>query len=344
MRIVYHFGQVVKVPFFAASFIIHTMSKKIGVLTSGGDAPGMNAAIRAVVRQGIWKGAQIIGVMRGYEGLISGEFTELGLSSVSGIIQRGGTILLTARCEEFKTEEGIEQAVTHIREAQLDGLILIGGDGTFRGGMELEKRGVATIGVPASIDDDVWGTDHTIGFDTAVNTALSALDKIRDTATSHERAFVVEVMGRTAGYIALMSGIAGGAEFIAIPEVPLKIEEIAQALKRGHERKKRHFIIVLAEGVMGAYQLAQELYERTGHEIKVSILGHIQRGGNPSAYDRYLASRLGAAAVEAIISGKRGEMVGLKNEEITFTPYAEAVSRRKEINISAYELSKILGL
>ncbi|MCR4428074.1 MAG: 6-phosphofructokinase [Caldiserica bacterium] len=320
------------------------MSKRIGLLTSGGDAPGMNAAIRAVVRQGIKEGAEIVGIMRGFEGLISGEFIPLDLSSVSGIIQRGGTILLTARCEEFKTPEGVEEAVKKVKKAKMDGLILIGGDGTFRGGMELEKRGIPTIGVPASIDDDLWGTDHTIGFDTAVNTALQALDKIRDTATSHERAFVVEVMGRTAGYLALMSGLAGGAEFIAIPEVPFKMEEVAQAIKRGFERKKRHFIIVLAEGVMGAYQLAQELYERTGHEIKVSILGHIQRGGNPSAYDRYLASRLGAAAVQAIISGRRGEMVGLKNEEIVLTPYSQAVSRRKEIDLKAYELSKILGL
>jgi 6-phosphofructokinase 1 len=319
------------------------MKKRIGVLTSGGDAPGMNAAIRAVVRQGIWREVQIVGVMRGYEGLISGEFLELNHAFVSGIIQRGGTALLTARCEEFKKEEGIERAVSRIREAQLDGLILIGGDGTFRGGIELEKRGIATVGVPASIDDDLWGTDHTIGFDTAVNTALSALDKIRDTATSHERAFVVEVMGRTAGYIALMSGLAGGAEFIVIPEVPLKIEEIAQDLKRGFERKKRHFIIVLAEGVMGAYQLAQELYERTGHEIKVSILGHIQRGGNPSAYDRYLASRLGSAAVEALLAGNHGQMVGLKNDEVVLTPYEEAVSKRKEIDIKTYQLSKILG-
>jgi len=303
----------------------------------------MNAAIRAVVRQGIWREVQIVGVMRGYEGLISGEFLELNHAFVSGIIQRGGTALLTARCEEFKKEEGIEKAVSRIREAQLDGLILIGGDGTFRGGIELEKRGIATVGVPASIDDDLWGTDHTIGFDTAVNTALSALDKIRDTATSHERAFVVEVMGRTAGYIALMSGLAGGAEFIVIPEVPLKIEEIAQDLKRGFERKKRHFIIVLAEGVMGAYQLAQELYERTGHEIKVSILGHIQRGGNPSAYDRYLASRLGSAAVEALLAGNHGQMVGLKNDEVVLTPYEEAVSKRKEIDIKTYQLSKILG-
>lgn len=303
----------------------------------------MNAAIRAVVRQGIWRDVQIVGVMRGYEGLISGEFLELTHAFVSGIIQRGGTALLTARCEEFKKEEGIEKAVSKVKEAQLDGLILIGGDGTFRGGIELEKRGIETIGVPASIDDDLWGTDHTIGFDTAVNTVLSALDKIRDTATSHERAFVVEVMGRTAGYIALMSGLAGGAEFIVIPEVPLKIEEIARDLKRGFERKKRHFIIVLAEGVMGAYQLAQELYERTGHEIKVSILGHIQRGGNPSAYDRYLASRLGSAAVEALLSGKHGQMVGLKNEEVVLTPYEEAVSKRKEIDIRTYELSKILG-
>jgi len=319
------------------------MRTKIGILTSGGDSPGMNAAVRAAVRLGIWKGAQVIGVMRGFEGLIAGEFAELGLSSVSGIIQRGGTILLTARSELFKTEEGIKQALSHIREGGLEGLILIGGDGTFKGALELEKRGVPTIGVPASIDDDLWGTDHTIGFDTAVNTALSALDKIRDTATSHERSFVVEVMGRTAGYIALMSGLAGGAEFIVIPEVPFQIEELAQALKRGHERKKRHFIIVLAEGVKGAYQLAQELYERTGHEIKVSILGHIQRGGNPSAYDRYLASRLGAAAMEAIVSGERGKMVGLREEEVIFTPYSEAISQRKEIDRKTYELSKILG-
>lgn len=318
--------------------------RKIGVLTSGGDAPGMNAAIRAVVRMAIYLGSEVYGVMRGYEGLMYGEFMKMDLASVSGIIQRGGTILLTSRPKSFLEEEGVDKGAEQTRRAGLDGLILIGGDGTFRGGMELEKRGISTLGVPASIDDDIWGTDHTIGFDSAVNTALEAIDKIRDTATSHERSFIVEVMGRTAGYIALLAGLAGGAEYIIIPEIPFQIEDLALSLRRGHERRKRHFVIVLAEGVKGAYQLAQELYERTGYDIKVSVLGHVQRGGSPSAQDRYLASRLGAAAVENFIGGERGKMVGLSSDRIVLTPYAAAVSRRKVMNREAYDLHKILGL
>ncbi len=318
--------------------------KKIGVLTSGGDAPGMNAAIRAVVRMAIYMGSEAYGVMRGYEGLMCGELMRMDLASVSGIIQRGGTVLLTSRPRSFLEEEGVKVGVEQARQAGLDGLILIGGDGTFRGGVELEKAGLPTLGIPASIDDDIWGTDHTIGFDSAVNTALEAIDKIRDTATSHERSFIVEVMGRTAGYIALLAGLAGGAEYIILPEIPFRVEELALALKRGHERRKRHFVIVLAEGVKGAYQLAQELYERTGYDVKVSVLGHVQRGGSPSAQDRYLASRLGAQAVESFLAGERGKMVGLQSDRAILVPYAEALSHNKKMNREAYDLHKILGM
>jgi 6-phosphofructokinase 1 len=318
--------------------------KKIGILTSGGDAPGMNAAIRAAVREGIARGAEIIGILRGFDGLICGEFQPMGLSSVSDIIQRGGTILLTARSDRFRTGEGQREAFVQVQQAGLEGLVLIGGDGTFRGAMALEELGIPTLGVPGSIDDDLGGTDHTIGFDTAVNTALVAIDKIRDTATSHERSFVVEVMGRTAGYIALMAGLAGGAEYILIPEVPYQIEELALANQRAHSRGKRHFIVILAEGVTGAYQLAREMFERTGVEVKVSVLGYIQRGGNPSAFDRYMASRLGAAAVGNLLDGLRGQMVGLVQDQVVLTDYQVAIAQRKPIDRNLYELSKILGL
>ncbi len=304
----------------------------------------MNAAIRAAVRMGIDRGAEVWGILRGFEGLICGEFQLMELSSVSGIIQRGGTVLFTARSERFKTEEGLRLAVDQIQKIGLEGLILIGGDGTLRGAIALEERGIPTIGVPGSIDDDLWGTDHTIGFDTAVNTALDAIDKIRDTATSHERSFIVEVMGRTAGYIALMAGLAGGAEYILIPELPYDLAELAAANQRAHSRQKRHFIIVLAEGVADAYGLAQEIARRTGVEVKVTVLGYIQRGGNPSAFDRYMASRLGASAVEQLLDGQRGQMVGLVQDRVAITQYQEAVSQRRPIDQDLYRLSRTLGL
>lgn len=304
----------------------------------------MNAAIRAAVRMGIDRGAEVWGILHGFEGLICGEFQPMELSSVSGIIQRGGTVLFTARSERFKTEEGLRVAVAQIQKAEMDGLILIGGDGTLHGAIALEERGIPTISVPGSIDDDLWGTDHTIGFDTAVNTALDAIDKIRDTATSHERSFIVEVMGRTAGYIALMAGLAGGAEYILIPELPYDMAELAAANQRAHSRQKRHFIIVLAEGVADAYLLAQEIARRTGVEVKVTVLGYIQRGGNPSAFDRYMASRLGASAVEQLLGGQRGQMVGLVQDRVAITEYQEAVSRRRPIDQDLYRLSRTLGL
>ena len=317
--------------------------ERIGILTSGGDAPGMNAAVRAAVRVGVCSGLQMIGILRGYDGLIEGDFQSMDATSVSGIIHRGGTVLYDARSERFQTEEGLLSACAWIQQKKLDGLILIGGDGTFRGGIDLEKRGIATIGVPASIDDDIWGSDHAIGFDTAANTAIDAIDKIRDTATSHDRSFVVEVMGRTTGYLALMAGMAGGAEFILVPELPYQMEELAEACRYAHERHKRHFIVVLAEGVTGAYQLAQGLFDRTGLDVKVSVLGHIQRGGNPSAYDRYMASRLGSAAVDALLQGKRGKMVGLVGDQLVFTDYCEAVGKRKSIDAAVYKLSRTLA-
>lgn len=318
--------------------------KKIGVLTSGGDAPGMNAAIRSVVRKGLYHGLDVYGIYYGYQGLMEGKLKRMEAGSVGDIIQRGGTMLQTARSKEFSTMAGKEKAVAILKEHEIDGLVVIGGDGSFRGAMELAELGVATVGVPGTIDNDIPFTDFTIGFDTAVNTVVDMIDKIRDTATSHERTFVIEVMGRDAGDIALWSGLIGGAESIVIPEENFTIADIVDRLMKAKERGKKHSIIVIAEGVMSGTQLADELTKQTGMEVRASILGHIQRGGSPSAFDRMLASRLGAYAVELLLQGKTSRMVGIKSNKLIDEAFAVALAEPHHLDLTMYQLAKELSI
>jgi len=320
--------------------------KKIGVLTSGGDAPGMNACIRAIVRCGVKNKLEVVGIRRGYAGLLEGEFVKLGPRAVANIIQRGGTVLETARCEEMKTPEGIKKAVQVLQREGIEGLVTIGGDGTFRGAMALAAAGgIKVIGIPGTIDNDVYGTDYAIGFDTAINTALSAIDKIRDTAGSLQRPFFIEVMGRERGFIALDVGIAGGAEDILIPETETKIEELCLNIRCNFKRGKKSSIVIVAEGdeAGGAFRIAQQVWERLRLDYRICVLGHIQRGGSPTARDRILASKLGAAAVDALVNGKSGYMVGELNGEIAFTPLKETWERRKELDNNLLQLMKVLA-
>lgn len=326
--------------------------KRIGVLTSGGDAPGMNAAIRAVVRTALAKGVEVIGVERGYLGLLRGEFRELTSQSVSDIVHRGGTVLKSARSERFQTEEGLSQGIACLRDAGIEGLVVIGGDGSFRGALALTRRGVPCVGVPATIDNDIGCTDASIGFDTAVNTVIDGINKIRDTATSHERTYVVEVMGRNSGYIALWSGLAGGAESILIPEVPYDIDEVCQRIIASHDAGKTHSIIVVAEGLLGdpharaestGFLIGRLIREKTGFEVRVTVLGHLQRGGNPTAADRILALRLGSRAAELVIDGEGGKMVGAVHNEVVAFDIETALSQSKQINLAYHRLSEILA-
>ncbi|MDD4146092.1 MAG: 6-phosphofructokinase [Clostridia bacterium] len=318
--------------------------KKIALLTSGGDAPGMNAAIRAVVRTSIYYGVEVVGVRRGYTGLIEKDFLPLNLGSVADIIQRGGTILLTARCDEFYKEEGRAKALVNIKEEGIEGLIAIGGDGTFRGALELEKAGVPVIGIPGTIDNDIPCTSATIGFDTVVNTVLDAINKIRDTATSHERIFVIEVMGRKSGFIALEAGLAGGAESIMIPEFPLKVDDIINNIQRGLNRGKKHSIILIAEGAADAREVTKEISEKTGLETRLSILGYIQRGGMPSAQDRLLASRMGAEAVNLLLRGERKRMLALDGEQIRNFDLDWAINQSKTVSLEDLRLAGMLSI
>ncbi len=318
--------------------------QRIAVLTSGGDAPGMNAAVRAVVRKGHFHGLEILGVQHGFAGLLNDEVVEMNLGSVADIIHRGGTALKTARCEQFKTDEGQEQAIKVIRKHGIDGLVVIGGDGSFRGAQALSSRGIKTIAVPGSIDNDIPCTDYAIGFDTACNTVVDAINKIRDTATSHERTFVVEVMGRHAGCIALAAGLAGGAESIIIPEIEFDMDEVCARLKRGHERGKLHSIILVAEGVTSGPELAMAIEAKTGFDTRVTVLGHIQRGGTPTVMDRILASRLGAKAVDLLLDDQSGKMVGMVAGEVRVSDIAYALAQKKEFNRSIYELAQILSI
>lgn len=321
-----------------------TEVQTIGVLTSGGDAPGMNAAIRAVVRMGIYRGLKVVGIRKGYSGLLAGDFVDMDLGSVADIIHRGGTILQTARCEAFKTEEGQRQAVERLAARGIEGVVVIGGDGSFRGAVELAKRGIATVGVPGTIDNDIAGTDTTIGFDTAVNTVIEAVDKIRDTATSHERTFLVEVMGRRAGDIAVSAGLACGAETILIPEEEYSIDEIVERLERSFKRGKRHSILVVAEGVGSAMAIADKIRERIGWEMRVTVLGHIQRGGSPTAADRVLASRMGAMAVELLLQGHSAKMVGIQNHRLVAIDMEDAVARPHRPDLGLFDLARILAI
>jgi 6-phosphofructokinase 1 len=318
--------------------------RKIGVLTSGGDAPGMNAAIRAVVRKSIYHGLEVVGIRRGFHGLIHGEYAPMELGSVADIIQRGGTVLRTARAPEFLEEPSQEQAVRNLRDMGIEGLVVIGGDGSFRGAAVLEEAGVHTVGVPGTIDNDIPFTGSSIGFDTAVNNVTDAINKVRDTATSHERIYVIEVMGRTSGQIALAAGLAGGAETILVPEIPFDLNEVCERLHRGVSRGKLHSIILVAEGVGSALHIGEEIKEKTNMETRVTILGHLQRGGTPTAFDRMLASRLGAAAVDMLREGCHGSMVGLIGGEVCSTPFSEVFSREKTLSRELYNLATILAI
>ena len=320
--------------------------KKIAVLTSGGDAPGMNAAVRAVVRSSQYFGYEVLGVNFGYRGLIEGDFKPMEHLDVSGIIQRGGTILKSARSEKFREKEGRAIAAQNLRNEGVDALVAIGGDGTFRGGTLLsQEQGINVVGVPGTIDNDLIGTDETIGYDTALNTAMEAIDKIRDTADAHERLFLVEVMGRDAGFIALETGIACGAELIILPEALKNIKDIKQSLRDILKDKSRSTLVVVSEGdeTGGAIKLSSELEEDFGkYDMRVCILGHVQRGGSPTAHDRVLASRLGYEAVHAIHNGMSEVMVGVISNEVKITPIAETFGIIKKINFELYELAKIL--
>jgi 6-phosphofructokinase 1 len=320
--------------------------KKIGVLTSGGDAPGMNACIRAVVRCGVSHKLEVLGIRRGYCGILEEDFVKLGSRSVANTIYRGGTFLETARCEEMKTAEGIRKANEVLQRQGIEGLITIGGDGTFRGATALMEAGnVKVIGVPGTIDNDVYGTDYTIGFDTALNTALDAIDKIRDTAGSLQRLFFVEVMGRSRGFIALDVGIAGGAEDILIPEVETEVEQLSLDIERSFKRGKRSSIVIVAEGddAGGAFSIARQVWERLKMDYRICVLGHVQRGGSPTARDRVLASKLGAAAVDALVKGMSGHMVGETKGEIAFTPLRETWEKSKELDSDLLRLVKVLA-
>ncbi|MBT2689357.1 6-phosphofructokinase [Bacillus sp. ISL-47] len=318
--------------------------KKIGVLTSGGDSPGMNAAVRAVVRKAIYHNIEVYGVYGGYSGLMTGNIKKLDLGSVGDIIHRGGTVLHSARSEEFKTKEGQQKGIEQMKKHGIDGLVVIGGDGSYRGARALTEQGFPCVGVPGTIDNDIPGTQYTIGFDTALNTVIDAIDKIRDTATSHERTFIIEVMGRDAGDIALWAGLAGGAETILIPEEGYHMDEIAERLKKGHERGKKHSIIVVAEGVCSGVEFAKQIKETTDFDTRVSVLGHMQRGGSPTAFDRVLASRLGARAVELLLEGHGGRAVGIENNKLVDHNIIEILDREHTLDLDLYKLSKELSI
>lgn len=318
--------------------------RQIGVLTSGGDAPGMNAAIRAVVRQSIYMGYKVRGIRRGFSGLFARRVVRLELSSVADIIKMGGTILHTARAQEMLQADGIAKAAAVLTSLSIDGLVVIGGDGSLRAALALHRAGVSVVGIPASIDNDIAGIDAAIGFDTAVNIVVEAMDRLRDTASAHERVFVVEVMGRDSGAIALASGLAGGAEAILIPEVPGDFDQIAQRLKRSRARGKRHSLVVVAEGAGGAGPVAAALQTLTGFDIRVTILGHLQRGGSPSALDRILAGRLGTHAVAVLDRGDSGVMVGLQGGQPVELDLADVVNTPRLPDLALAALAEVLAI
>jgi 6-phosphofructokinase 1 len=323
---------------------LETKVRSVAVLTSGGDAPGMNAALRAVVRKGIYHGLKVYGIQKGYDGLIHGEFSEMSLGTVADIIHRGGTMLMTARSKEMMTLDGQKVAAEQLRYRNIDALIVIGGDGSFRGAQTLSAQGISVVGIPATIDNDIPGTELTIGFDTAVNTVVESVSKIRDTATSHERTFLVEVMGRESGSIALQAGLACGAESILVPEIKFDLEEVISKLERGHQRGKNHSIILVAEGAGNAWTLGEELRHRTGFETRVTILGHIQRGGNPSAIDAVIASAMGGKAIEILCNGESDRMTAYVNQEVISLPLEVAYGERKPFNVALYELANQLAI
>lgn len=324
---------------------------KLGILTSGGDAPGMNAAIRSAVRTAIFHGAEIYGIKRGYSGILSGMIEPLSSNSVGDILQRGGTILQSARCLEFKTPEGQAKAKQQLEAFGLNGLVIIGGDGSFRGAQTLNKMGFRTIGIPGTIDNDIGCTDYSIGFDTAVNTVLDAMNKIRDTASSHNRVYVIEVMGKNAGFIAVAAGLTGGAEAVLIPEVNHDLEAITTQIMNNSKRGKSHSIVLVAEGLFGdpnsldhssAFKVGNYISLRTGSDTRITILGHLQRGGTPTFFDRKIATLMGAKAVELLLAGETEKMVGFTNNRINVYPLDEAINTKKTVDPYELELVNIL--
>ncbi|MCI8776294.1 MAG: 6-phosphofructokinase [Oscillospiraceae bacterium] len=315
------------------------MLKKIGVLTSGGDAPGMNAAVRAVVRAAIRKGMQVYGIRRGYNGLINGDVFEMNERSVSDIIQIGGTMLYTARCPEFRTEEGVQKAKEKCEELGLEGIVVIGGDGSFRGAADLSSKGILCVGLPGTIDNDISCTDYTIGYDTAMNTAMEMVDKLRDTSQSHDRCSVVEVMGRGAGYIALNTGVACGATYVITSEIPYNLDDVAKKMLESRKTGKQHFIIIVSEGVGHADDIARTLQEKTGIEARTTILGHVQRGGSPTVRDRVVASQMGYYAVDLLSQGIGNRVVGMQKSEIVDFDIQEALAMKKPFQNELYHIA-----
>ncbi len=319
--------------------------KRIALMTSGGDAPGMNAAIRAIVRTGLERKIEVYGIRQAYAGLLNGDMSLMTSREVSGILQRGGTILQTARNDEFKTALGQRKALRRLNEQEIQGVIVVGGDGSLRGALALHKLGIPTIGIPASIDNDIWGTNMSIGVDTSLNTILDSLDRLRDTATSHNRAFIIEVMGRNCGYLALMGGILGGAEVVITPERNMTMDEVAAAMEDAYVRGKTHAIAVIAEGApFKTTDLADYLNQKhLGFEIRITILGHTQRGGSPTAFDRLLATRMGVAAIDRLLEGESGYMVGLDGRDLINRPLEEVTSKMRTITESYYEMAYTLS-
>lgn len=315
------------------------MLKKIGVLTSGGDAPGMNAAVRAVTRAAISMGMQVYGIRRGYNGLINGDVIEMNERSVSDIIQRGGTMLYTARCPEFRTEEGVNKAKDKCKELGLEGIVVIGGDGSFRGAADLSAKGILCVGLPGTIDNDISCTEYTIGYDTAMNTAMEMVDKLRDTAQSHDRCSVVEVMGRGAGFIAVNTGVACGATYVITSEVPYDLDVIAKKMLESRKTGKQHFIIIVSEGVGHSDEIARTLQEKTGIEARTTILGHVQRGGSPTVRDRVVASQMGYYAVNLLSQGIGNRVVGMQNNKIVDYDIQEALSMKKPFEEDLYHIA-----
>ena len=319
--------------------------KCIGVLTSGGDAPGMNAAIRSVVRTAISMGIKVYGIKRGYNGLIEGDLEEMDVRSVSDIINRGGTVLYTARSPKFKTEEGMQQAIDTCKKYGIEGVVVIGGDGSYRGARDLSLRGIPCVGIPGTIDNDISSTEYTIGFDTAMNTAMEMVDKLRDTTQSHERCSVVEVMGRRAGWIALQTGLAVGATSILVPEVPYDMDrDIIAPIRENLSTGKKHFIVVVAEGVGKVEEIAKYIQETTGVESRATVLGHVQRGGSPTVRDREVASRMGYHAVKLLSEGIGNRVVSLRADVIVNDDIFEALNMKKDFDVETYELAKIISI
>lgn len=317
--------------------------RNIALLTSGGDASGMNAVIRTVTRYAIYNNLKVYGFYEGFKGLINNDFKVLDLNSVGGIIDRGGTFLYSARSEEFKSREGQKEAIDNLKKNKIEGLVVIGGDGSFRGAHELHKQGIQVVGIPATIDNDVAGTDYSIGFDTALNVIIDIMSKIRDTASSHERIFVVEVMGRNSGMIAVNTGIACGADYILIPEIEFDLAKIANQIKN-HREGKRHTLVVVAEGAASASDVASSIKLLAGHEVRISVLGYIQRGGSPSALDRILAAEFGKKAVDLLLEGESDCMIGIKSMKIETSKFEDILETKKSIDEDLYRLAHILAL